>query len=57
MGFQWVNDTHKYHDLPKQIEWIDDMTVYTTSVTHQIHCLVSQLLPRLVTSPTPFRAR
>lgn len=40
MGFQWVNDTQKYHDLPKQIEWYEGMTVFTTSVTHQIHCLV-----------------
>lgn len=39
MGFQWVNDTNKYHDLPKPIEWYDGMTVFTTSVTHQIHCL------------------
>lgn len=39
MGFQWVNDTHKYHDLPKPIDWYEGMTVFTTSVTHQIHCL------------------
>ena len=38
MGFQWVNDTHKYHDLPHPIEW-PDKTVFTTSLTHQLHCL------------------
>ncbi|CAK7237466.1 hypothetical protein SCUCBS95973_009969 [Sporothrix curviconia] len=38
MGFVWVNDTHRYHDLPTPIEW-PDKTVFTTSVTHQIHCL------------------
>lgn len=41
MGFQWVNETQKYHDLPKPIDWYEGMTVFTTSVTHQIHCLVS----------------
>ncbi|KAK3326766.1 hypothetical protein B0H66DRAFT_168605 [Apodospora peruviana] len=38
MGFVWVNDTHKYHDLPTPVEW-PDKTVFTTSVTHQLHCL------------------
>ncbi|RDW69901.1 hypothetical protein BP5796_08298 [Coleophoma crateriformis] len=38
MGFQWVNDTHRYHDLPHPIEW-PDKTVFTTSMTHQLHCL------------------
>ncbi|CAK7223359.1 hypothetical protein SEUCBS140593_005209 [Sporothrix eucalyptigena] len=38
MGFVWVNDTHRYHDLPTPIDW-PDKTVFTTSVTHQIHCL------------------
>ncbi|KAJ2891605.1 hypothetical protein MKZ38_000180 [Zalerion maritima] len=38
MGFVWVNDTHKYHDLPHPIEW-PEKTVFTTSVTHQLHCL------------------
>ncbi|KAK1982864.1 hypothetical protein LZ30DRAFT_26850 [Colletotrichum cereale] len=38
MGFQWVNDTHKYHDLPTPIMW-PEKTVFTTSVTHQLHCL------------------
>lgn len=41
MGFQWVNDTHKYHDLPTPIYW-PGKTVFTTSVTHQLHCLVSR---------------
>ncbi|KAL7623651.1 hypothetical protein AAE478_005203 [Parahypoxylon ruwenzoriense] len=38
MGFVWVNDTHKYHDLPTPIMW-PDKTVFTTSATHQLHCL------------------
>jgi len=38
MGFQVVNDTTKYHDLPTPIEW-PDKTVFTTSMTHQLHCL------------------
>lgn len=43
MGFVWVNDTHKYHDLPTPVEW-PDKTVFTTSVTHQLHCLVGLML-------------
>ena len=39
MGFVWVNDTSKYHDLPTPIIW-PEKTVFTTSVTHQLHCLV-----------------
>ncbi|KAF3763254.1 hypothetical protein M406DRAFT_279313, partial [Cryphonectria parasitica EP155] len=39
MGFQWVNDTYKYNNLPHPIQWYEGMTVFTTSVTHQIHCL------------------
>ncbi len=39
MGFQWVNDTHRYHDLPTPIVW-PEKTVFTTSITHQLHCLV-----------------
>ncbi|KAK0652484.1 hypothetical protein B0T16DRAFT_426963 [Cercophora newfieldiana] len=38
MGFVWVNETHKYHDLPTPVEW-PDKTVFTTSLTHQLHCL------------------
>jgi hypothetical protein len=38
MGFVWVNETHKYHDLPKPVDW-PDKTVFTTSMTHQLHCL------------------
>ncbi|KAI1374732.1 hypothetical protein F4677DRAFT_153783 [Hypoxylon crocopeplum] len=38
MGFVWVNDTTKYHDLPTPIMW-PDKTVFTTSATHQLHCL------------------
>ncbi|KAI1337243.1 hypothetical protein F5Y15DRAFT_390699 [Xylariaceae sp. FL0016] len=38
MGFVWVNDTSKYHDLPHPIMW-PEKTVFTTSITHQLHCL------------------
>jgi len=38
MGFQRVKEPERYHDLPTPIEW-PDMTVFTTSVTHQVHCL------------------
>ncbi|KAK3936449.1 hypothetical protein QBC46DRAFT_269596 [Diplogelasinospora grovesii] len=38
MGFVWVNETHRYHDLPKPVDW-PDKTVFTTSMTHQLHCL------------------
>jgi hypothetical protein len=40
MGFVWVNHTEQYHDLPTPVEW-PDKTVFTTSMTHQLHCLVS----------------
>ncbi|KAF2202054.1 hypothetical protein GQ43DRAFT_392945 [Delitschia confertaspora ATCC 74209] len=39
MGFQWVKDPSKYNNLPKPIDWDPGMTVFTTSVTHQLHCL------------------
>lgn len=41
MGFQEVKDPSnpKYHDMPTPIQWPDNMTVYTTSMTHQLHCL------------------
>ena len=41
MGFQEVKDpgNPKYHDMPTPIHWPDNMTVYTTSMTHQLHCL------------------
>ncbi|KAI1811879.1 hypothetical protein GGS20DRAFT_592426 [Poronia punctata] len=38
MGFVWVNGTEKYHDLPTPIMW-PEKTVFTTSATHQLHCL------------------
>ncbi|KAH8900933.1 hypothetical protein GQ53DRAFT_633365 [Thozetella sp. PMI_491] len=38
MGFVWVNNTENYHDLPTPIIW-PEKTVFTTSMTHQIHCL------------------
>jgi hypothetical protein len=43
MGFVWVNDTEKYHDLPTPVEWDEGKTVFTTSMTHQLHCLVSRV--------------
>ncbi|KAH6658103.1 hypothetical protein BKA67DRAFT_206314 [Truncatella angustata] len=39
MGFQWVKEPSKYHDLPNPIDWDPGMTVFTTSMTHQLHCL------------------
>lgn len=44
MGFVWVNETHRYHDLPHPVDW-PDKTVFTTSLTHQLHCLVLPPLP------------
>ncbi|KAG9240322.1 hypothetical protein BJ878DRAFT_299529 [Calycina marina] len=38
MGFQEVKEPEKYHDLPHKIMW-PDKTVFTTSMTHQLHCL------------------
>ena len=38
MGFQWIKDTSTYHDLPTPIIW-PNKTVFTTSMTHQLHCL------------------
>lgn len=49
MGFVWVNETHRYHDLPHPVDW-PDKTVFTTSLTHQLHCLVgSSPRPKQVT--------
>ena len=39
MGFQEVNNTEKYHDLPTPIRWSDPKVVYSTSLTHQLHCV------------------
>jgi len=33
MGFQWMNETEKYHDLPHLIEW-PDKTVFTASMIY-----------------------
>lgn len=53
MGFQWVNDTHKYHDLPTPIVW-PEKTVFTTSITHQLHCLVRiTRRPSILSPPCP----
>lgn len=39
-GYQLIVDMHhQYHDLPEPLDWPNGMTVYTTSVTHQLHCL------------------
>ncbi|KAL2166757.1 hypothetical protein VTG60DRAFT_2241 [Thermothelomyces hinnuleus] len=39
IGFQRVDDPSAYHDLPTPISWYDGETVFTTSWTHQLHCL------------------
>ncbi|KAK7909108.1 hypothetical protein PG985_014986 [Apiospora marii] len=41
MGFQEVKDpsSPKYSNLPTPIEWSEGKTVFTTSWTHQLHCL------------------
>ncbi|KAF2832425.1 hypothetical protein CC86DRAFT_279810 [Ophiobolus disseminans] len=38
MGFQQIPDPPLYNDLPTPIVW-PNATVYTTSMTHQLHCL------------------
>jgi hypothetical protein len=38
MGFQSIPDPSSYHDLPTPIVW-PNQTVFTTSMTHQLHCL------------------
>ena len=38
MGFQSIPDPQSYHDLPTPIIW-PNATVFTTSMTHQLHCL------------------
>ena len=39
MGFQRIPDPESYHDLPTPIIWGPNQTVFTTSMTHQLHCL------------------
>ncbi|AEO63153.1 40722f39-3acc-4307-81fb-caa3051a43a4 [Thermothielavioides terrestris] len=39
IGFQEVQDPSKYHDLPTPVVWDEGHTVFTTSWTHQLHCL------------------
>ena len=43
IGMVWVNNTEQYDNLPVPIRWDRDAsrTVFTTSATHQLHCLVS----------------
>ncbi|KAF1836512.1 hypothetical protein BDW02DRAFT_545869 [Decorospora gaudefroyi] len=38
MGFQSIPDPENYNDLPTPIIW-PNQTVFTTSMTHQLHCL------------------
>ncbi|KAF2653612.1 hypothetical protein K491DRAFT_602544 [Lophiostoma macrostomum CBS 122681] len=38
MGFQHIKNPATYHDLPTPIVW-PNKTVFTTSMTHQLHCL------------------
>lgn len=47
IGFVGVNDTSKYQNLPTQaLDWGDDFgqSVYSTSVTHTLHCLVCPMV-------------
>ncbi|KAG9205371.1 hypothetical protein G6514_008011 [Epicoccum nigrum] len=39
MGFQHIKRPEQYHDLPTPIVWDQNKTVFTTSMTHQLHCL------------------
>jgi len=39
MGFQHIKRPELYHDLPTPIIWDQNKTVFTTSMTHQLHCL------------------
>lgn len=39
MGFQHIKHPEDYHDLPTPIVWDHNKTVFTTSMTHQLHCL------------------
>ncbi|KAL2141205.1 hypothetical protein VTI28DRAFT_2711 [Corynascus sepedonium] len=39
IGFQRVDNPSDYHDLPTPISWYEGQTVFTTSWTHQLHCL------------------
>ncbi len=38
LGYVQINHTEPYHDLPTPLEQYPDGT-FTTSVTHQLHCL------------------
>jgi len=38
MGFQEIPDPENFNDLPTPIVW-PNATVFTTSMTHQLHCL------------------
>lgn len=39
MGFQSIKNPEKYNNLPTPIVWDEGTTVFTTSMTHQLHCL------------------
>ncbi|KAI0019417.1 hypothetical protein F4780DRAFT_780454 [Xylariomycetidae sp. FL0641] len=41
-GFVEVNDTQNYHDLPTPVIW-PGKTTFTTSTTHQLHCLYAMV--------------
>jgi hypothetical protein len=45
LGYVKVQDPTAYNDLPTPINDYPDETVFTTSVVHQLHCLVSLLHP------------
>lgn len=42
LGYLKVSDPSRYDNLPHPLEGYDD-TVFTTSVTHQLHCLYNIL--------------
>jgi hypothetical protein len=43
LGYVLVKDPSKYDNLPHPIHDYPNHTVYTTSVTHQLHCLYTVL--------------
>lgn len=65
LGYLEIKHPEKYDDLPTKLATFDDQFVVTTSMTHQLHCLVSLpfplsptytpcLLPSRTAAPTLF---
>lgn len=44
LGYLKINNSAKYDDLPKPLIGYGDDFVVTTSMTHQLHCLVSEVI-------------